>query len=155
MECSKSLLKLFPWRRNKNNFFETPPHYKLPSFRGMKGQGFRMPWMMDGSCGVDEVRCEKLFTHFSFLSVLRPNEDERERRLNSLSLCFIPSEAGLCCLSDAWDKSISSAVSQLLQASPQSVSLWKHVRETVADKQRHRDRNVARVKNKNIHNVAS
>lgn len=43
--------------------------------------------MMDGSCGVDEVRCETLLAHFSFLSLLRPNEDERERRLNSLCLC--------------------------------------------------------------------
>lgn len=60
----------------------------------------------------------RLSLTFSFLPPLRPNEDERERRLNSLPLCFIPSEAGLCCLSDAWDKSISSAVSRLLQASP-------------------------------------
>lgn len=60
----------------------------------------------------------RLSLTFSFLPPVRPNEDERERRLNSLPLCFIPSEAGLCCLSDAWDKSISLAVSRLLQASP-------------------------------------
>lgn len=32
--------------------------------------------MMDGSCGVDEVRYERLLPHFSSFSILRPNEDE-------------------------------------------------------------------------------
>lgn len=32
--------------------------------------------MMDGSCGVDEVRYERLLTHISSFSILRPNEDE-------------------------------------------------------------------------------
>lgn len=74
--------------------------------------------MMDGGCGVDEVRCETFSFYFFFVRLLSPNEDEGETHSNYLPLCFISSSAGFCCLSDAWDKSISSAVSQLLQASP-------------------------------------
>lgn len=79
-----------------------------------------------------DVRCCSLaflFSFFSFFVYFEAKWGWRERRLNSLPLCFIPSEAGHRCLSDAWDKSISSAISQLLQASPSCVSLWRHVRK--------------------------
>lgn len=76
-----------------------------------------------------DVRSCSLAFLFSFFVYFEAKWGWRERRLNSLPLCFIPSEAGLRCLSDAWDKSISSAISQLLQASPSCVSLWGHVRK--------------------------
>lgn len=33
--------------------------------------------MMDGSCGVDEVRYKRLLANFSSFSILRPDEDEK------------------------------------------------------------------------------
>lgn len=49
--------------------------------------------MMDGSCGVDEVRYERLLAHFSSFSILRPNEDE-EADISTLPLRLIPFGVG-------------------------------------------------------------
>lgn len=97
---------------------------------------------MDGSCGVDEVRYERLLAHFSSFSILRPNEDE-EADISTLCLCVLsPLELGLCCL--WWLRPMHSfcRISATAGVTSAGVTLGERVRKK--RKRENRDRGVPR-----------